>query len=277
MPISNIVNGGHWATPQYEEIYNILKEYPQAVIFTGHSHYCMSDERAIMQKDFTVINTGTTSYFDFDWFDNEDENEANDFPADISQKNLVFQSQGLLDKKDYMVNPQLIGIYKPEDVPDRNNVNNGYLMYVDTQSNSFTLKKVNLNTGIEFGEEFIMRSFEKSSFTRTAEKLGSGVTPTFGDAEIFAESTSDGAVVSFECARQNVPIKYYIYEIENEIGQKTYVRFFGKNYILGNDIMYAEQNKIRGLEKGKYSLHVYAVNSFNKVSDEYLTTEFTVM
>ena len=276
MPISNIVNGGHWATPQYEKIYNILKEYPQAVVFTGHSHYCMSDERAIMQKDFTVINTGTTSYFDFDWFDNEDENEANDFPADISQKNLVFQSQGLLDKKDYMVNPQLIGIYKPEDVPDRNNVNNGYLMYVDTQSNSFTLKKVNLNTGIEFGEEFIMRSFEKSSFTRTAEKLGSGVTPTFGDAEISAESTSDGAVVSFDCACQNVPIKYYIYEIENEIGKKTYVRFFGKNYILGNDIMYTEQNKIRGLEKGKYFLHVYAVNSFNKVSDEYLTTEFAV-
>lgn len=141
MPISNIVNGGHWATPQYEEIYSILKEYPQAVVFTGHSHYCMSDERAIMQKDFTVINTGTTSYFDFDWLDNEDENEANDFPADISQKNLVFQSQGPLDKKDYMVNPQLIGIYKLEDVPDRNNVNNGYLMYVDTQSNSFTLKK----------------------------------------------------------------------------------------------------------------------------------------
>ena len=121
-----------------------------------------------------------------------------------------------------------------------------------------------------------MRSFEKSSFTRTAEKLGSGVTPTFGDAEISAKSTSDGAVVSFDCACQNVPIKYYIYEIENEIGQKTYVRFFGKNYILGNDIMYTEQNKIRGLEKGKYFLHVYAVNSFNKVSDEYLTTEFTV-
>ena len=149
-------------------------------------------------------------------------------------------------------------------------------MYVDTQSNSFTLKKVNLNTGIEFGEEFIMRSFDKSSFTRTAEKLGSGIAPTFGDAEISAKSTSDGAVVSFDCARQNVPIKYYIYEIENEIGQKTYVRFFGKNYILGNDIMYTEQNKIRGLEKGKYFLHVYAVNSFNKVSDEYLTTEFTV-
>lgn len=54
MPISNIVNGGHWATPQYEEIYSILKEYPQAVVFTGHSHYCMSDERAIMQKDLPL-------------------------------------------------------------------------------------------------------------------------------------------------------------------------------------------------------------------------------
>lgn len=78
-----------------------------------------------------------------------------------------------------------------------------------------------------------MRSFEKSSFTRTAEKLGSGVTPTFGDAEISAESTSDGAVVSFDCACQNVPIKYYIYEIGNEIGQKTYVRFFRKELYSG--------------------------------------------
>ena len=59
----------------------------------------MSDERAIMQKDFTVINTGTTSYFDFDWLDNEDENEANDFPADISQKNLVFQVRDYLIKR----------------------------------------------------------------------------------------------------------------------------------------------------------------------------------
>lgn len=96
-----------------------------------------------------------------------------------------------------------------------------------------------------------MRSFEKSSFTRTAEKLGSGVTPTFGDAEISAESTSDGAVVSFDCACQNVPIKYYIYEIEMK-SVKNLCAFFRKNYILGNDIMYTEQNKIRGLEKGKY-------------------------
>lgn len=65
-------------------------------------------------------------------------------------------------------------------------------------------------------------------------------------------------------------------KLEMKSVKKTYVRFFGKNYILGNDIMYTEQNKIRGLEKGKYFLHVYAVNSFNKVSDEYLTTEFTV-
>ena len=276
MPISDIVNGGHWATPQYEKIYNILKEYPQAVVFTSHSHYCLSDERAIMQKEFTVVNTGTTSYFDFDWFDNEDDNESNNYPKDISQKDLVFQGKGVLDNKDYMVNPQLIGIYKPEDVPDRNNVNNGYLMYVDTQSNSFTLKKVNLNTGIEFGEEFTMSSFEKSSFTRTAEKLGKGIAPTFGNAEISAESTSNGVVVNFDCANQNVPIKYYIYEIEDEGGTKTYVRFFGNNYILGSNVMYTEQNKIRGLDKGKYLLRVYAVNSFNKISDECLSTEFTV-
>lgn len=277
MPISNIVNGGHWATPQYEEIYNILKEYPQAVVFTGHSHYCMSDERAIMQKDFTVINTGTTSYFDFDWFDNEDDNDANDFPTDISQKELAFQAQGTLDKKDYLVNPQLLGIEESGDVPYRSNVNNGYLMRIDTTKNSFSLKKINLNTGLEFGEEFTMDSFDKSTFTRTKKILETGASPTFGTDKAIAEVKPECVEVTFACAQQNMPIKYYIYELTKENGEKTYVRFFGKNYILGDDVAYTEHNRLVGLEKGKYSIKIYAVNSFNKISTDFLISEFEIL
>ena len=48
----------------------------------------------LCKKDFTVINTGTTSYFDFDWFDNEDENEANDFPAEYFTKKSCLSKSG---------------------------------------------------------------------------------------------------------------------------------------------------------------------------------------
>lgn len=41
---------------------NILRDYPQAVLLTGHSHYSIYDERAIMQTDFTTLNLGSVSY-----------------------------------------------------------------------------------------------------------------------------------------------------------------------------------------------------------------------
>ena len=277
MPISDIVNGGQWATPQYEEIYDILKEYPQAVVFTSHSHYCMSDERSIMQKDFTIVNTGTASYFDFDWFSNEDENTENDIPSHISQEAFAFGKDDSLRNKDYMVNPQLLGIEESGDVPYRSNVNNGYLMRIDTTKNSFSLKKINLNTGLEFGEEFTMDSFDKSTFTRTKKILETGASPTFGTDKAIAEVKPECVEVTFACAQQNMPIKYYIYELTKENGEKTYVRFFGKNYILGDDVAYTEHNRLVGLEKGKYSMKIYAVNSFNKISTDFLISEFEIL
>ena len=43
-------------------VYNILKDYPQVVLFTSHTHQLLNEERSIMQKDFTMVNTATTYY-----------------------------------------------------------------------------------------------------------------------------------------------------------------------------------------------------------------------
>ena len=44
-------------------LYDMLRNYPQAVLFTGHTHFPLNHERSIMQKDFTAVNaaalTGT--------------------------------------------------------------------------------------------------------------------------------------------------------------------------------------------------------------------------
>lgn len=270
MPIDNSINGGHWATPQYEEIYSILKNYPQAVVFTSHSHYCLSDERSIMQKDFTMINTGTTSYFDFDWIKEED------IPKDLSIEDYILGNHEKLFNKDYLINPQILGIEKSDDVAYRNDVNNGFIMEVDTQNNSFKLDKVNLNTGVKFGETFTMNSFTKDDFTRTKEILGKGKMPSFKDSQITAIPDENNVTLTFDAANQSVPIKYYLLEIENDKGEKTYTRYFGKNYILGADNAYTEQCVLHDLSAGSYKVNVFATNSFGLTSEEPLSVTFNI-
>ncbi len=41
---------------------DLLKNYPQAVVFTGDTHYSGVNERAINQVNFTAINIGSSSY-----------------------------------------------------------------------------------------------------------------------------------------------------------------------------------------------------------------------
>ena len=41
---------------------DILKHYPQAIALTGHSHYSIHDERAIMQTGFTTVNLGAVNF-----------------------------------------------------------------------------------------------------------------------------------------------------------------------------------------------------------------------
>ncbi|MDN3019003.1 metallophosphoesterase [Paenibacillus sp. BSR1-1] len=40
----------------------ILKRYPQAILFSGHSHYLLNHPRTIYQDGFTMVNTGSVAY-----------------------------------------------------------------------------------------------------------------------------------------------------------------------------------------------------------------------
>ena len=47
-------------------INNVFKKYPQVVDFSGHSHAPITDPRAIYQKEYTAIATGSLCYFNMD-------------------------------------------------------------------------------------------------------------------------------------------------------------------------------------------------------------------
>lgn len=51
--------GPDWAT---EDLTPILSKYPNAVVFGGHLHFPIQDERSIMQKDFTSVGCGSVRY-----------------------------------------------------------------------------------------------------------------------------------------------------------------------------------------------------------------------
>jgi predicted phosphodiesterase len=40
----------------------VLNQYPQVIVFSGHSHFPLGDPRSIHQDKFTVINDGSTTY-----------------------------------------------------------------------------------------------------------------------------------------------------------------------------------------------------------------------
>ncbi len=54
--------GERWGTPEF---YDILADYPQAVDFSGHSHYPLNDPRSIWQGDFTALGTSSLYYYEF--------------------------------------------------------------------------------------------------------------------------------------------------------------------------------------------------------------------
>lgn len=44
---------------------DIIKQYPQIVDFSGHSHYPLNDPRSIWQGEFTAVGTGALKYAEF--------------------------------------------------------------------------------------------------------------------------------------------------------------------------------------------------------------------
>ncbi|WP_138206143.1 metallophosphoesterase family protein [Haloimpatiens lingqiaonensis] len=63
-PFKDTVFGSDaWAgIENHEELYDILKMYPQVMFFTGHSHYNLEHNKTMCKKDFTMFNTGSVNY-----------------------------------------------------------------------------------------------------------------------------------------------------------------------------------------------------------------------
>lgn len=60
VPVKNTCYGSEdWGS---DVLKTTMEKYPQAIAFSGHSHYPIGDERSINQVKFTAVNDGSTTY-----------------------------------------------------------------------------------------------------------------------------------------------------------------------------------------------------------------------
>ena len=111
MPPKNTVYGseGKWGNT---ELFNILKNYPEIICISGHSHYSLKNIKSIWQNSFTVINTQSISYVDLDdYFQNamdvrlnSAQNDSMGLIAYLSEDNIIFDriefvTEEIMDEK----------------------------------------------------------------------------------------------------------------------------------------------------------------------------------
>ncbi|MED3910792.1 phosphatase [Peribacillus simplex] len=59
-PIKGTIYGSEWGFSANKDLfYDTLKEYPQVITFSGHTHYPLDEPRTIHQKDFTTLATAS--------------------------------------------------------------------------------------------------------------------------------------------------------------------------------------------------------------------------
>ncbi len=174
---------GNWGTEMFEEV---LKNYPQVIIFAGHSHFPLGDPRSIHQGIYTSVNDGSTTYGEVE--------------------------PGLLNK----------GIH-PE---NSENVTEGLIVNVDQNMNVILERWDTFRNEEILPRWYVNAPHDGSSFLyKNRDGLPAPVFKTGIKPEI-SNKTLTSFDVSFPQAWDNEVVHHYIIEVINgETVEKTFKRF----------------------------------------------------
>ena len=213
-------------------ITKILKDFPEVICISGHSHYSLRNIKSIWQGNFTVINTQSLSYVDLDGF----------------------YANAMIVRKDSAKNDSM-----------------GLIAYLNQKNIIFDR--------IEFSTEEIMEERWKidfpinaSNFIYTFDKRNKKIKPIFKDIngikieKIKRNNNNIINYIAFNSAfHEDYVYKYkVIFKSPNSKKQYFYYSDYYKNKKLRKEIIKLEIPKT--LNKGKYNIEIYAIDSFDNIS-----------
>lgn len=183
-----------WISDDDAWLSNLLKQYPQVILFTGHTHNPLNDPRIISQKDYTVVNAGCNEYASLPEFSADgikydnvlnavetDENNPNSFNADWCSVHHglvvdVYGNRTVITRVDFETEKTFgepIVIYKYQSKDDFD-----YVQYYDHAVQRYVVSE-------ELKDLAAAPEFGKDAAAKASARFSEGtLTVTFKDAEI---------------------------------------------------------------------------------------------
>lgn len=217
----------------------VFDEYPQAVIFSSHTHTSIKTEKSIWksaEKGYTVFNTGSLYY-------------------------VGSEGTGYTDKA----------------IGDHTIYDFGEGLLVNVRGSVVTVDRLDFFNNEEIKESWVLNDPENvTDYTDARETTA--VAPVF-DTEISArQMTATSVQLTFASAYHEDFVHHYKVKVTNVSDGTTVTRVFRNDFFLGLTRMADTQQLIvDGLTAGtEYKFEVTAVESFGKESESPIDTTYTL-
>ena len=224
-------------------LYDIIKQYPQAVSFAGHTHESIKDPRCIHQKDFTSVSTGGLSIYEF--------NLVN---MPYAHAMAIGQEEGYT------------GTIDPYCAYFTKNMAEYWIVEADARG-AIVLKGFDI-TGDKFVIEYRLRSVgDTSKFVYTEDRAEKAQAPVFdGEAALIVNKIENKKRLEVKIPQANENEYVNNYRVELYKGDdliETKYALSGMFYANAPEYV---QVAFAGVKSGEYTLKAYAVSSWGKES-----------
>lgn len=216
----------------------LLKQYPQVIFFSGHTHYSIADERSIHQREFTTVNDGGSAY-----------------------------GCTLHD-----VDGDLADLLRPE---GSEAVTEALIVSMDAQLN-VTIKRLDTYRGKEIKKPWVIEApHDGSKFVYTDSRQG--YTPVWPqNAKIAVVRSGATAAITFDQAVcEDVVYNYHLDVVNVASGEVFASRRIFSQYWNGSDMpleLTWEVEKLALMQK--YFVRIVALDSFGNKSQELKSANF---
>ena len=235
---------------------NVMKNYPQVVLFSGHSHRPTTDPSSIMQSDYTVLGTGTMAYGCYEIYTDGGQTTA------LTQNetgSLFYASMGD-GKNEHSLRDSSVFM----------------IVEVDAQ-NRVRIRYIDVDSHCTVGEPVIIDSIgRKDDFTLTADRAENGEAPYFANDAAITVTDTWSTEVSFSFPQATSRDKVRNYKVEVYQNETLVDKFYLLSGAYFADVPATLIAPCKALTPATaYTVKVYAYNSWGQISAVPLTGGFT--
>lgn len=233
--------GPDWAT---EDLTPVLSKYPNAVVFGGHLHFPLQDERSVMQKDFTSVGCGSVRYMAIE---------------DAAYENMMGKTV----------------------MRDSYRVSNGHLCEVD-KNGTLRITRIDFANNEQIKSPWVLPAPQKDRShlgVYSPERAEGATSPYFSEdfnATAFSEE-ADGKkvlVLTFSAARDDDTVHHYTVTLSQEDGKTKEYRILADFYRHAKPCDMAQRITLRTNESfeagSKLRAKICAYNSWGKKAEKEL-------